>query len=299
MMRNPTDRGDRHARNQASGALDGQVVLLTGGGSGLGRAVVTRFVAEGARVAFLERDEGKVHSVSAALPGTLGINGDIRNPQDSVRAVTATLDRFGALDCVVGLAAINDWEPTLSGYRRDLLTPSFNEVLQTNVLGHVLVATAARQALLDSGGSIILTLSTSAIFPGGPGAMYSLSKAALGMLVKQLAYELAPTVRVNGVVPGVVADSDIRGPEALGQRDTAASAFPEMHEAARRMNPLGICPPAAAYTGLYVTLASRTDGMVATGAILNWDLGIGLVGHGMALQASQDSNTCGKEGADL
>lgn len=294
-MCNRTDGVKRNAREDAAGPLDGQVVLLTGGGSGLGRAIVTRFAAEGARVAFLERDEGKVQKVSGAVPDTLGIVGDIRNPEDSERAVAATLDRFGALDCLVGVAAINDWEPTFSGYRRDRLTAAFNEVLQTNVLGHVLAATAARRALLDSSGSIILTLSTSAMFPGGPGAMYSLSKAALTMLVKQLAYELAPTVRVHGVVPGVIADSDIRGPEALGQADLAASNFPDMHEAARQMNPLGMCPPAAAYTGLYVTLASRADGMVTTGAILNWDLGMGLIGHGMALRGSGDMNTCVKE----
>lgn len=268
-------------------ALADRVVLLTGGGSGLGRAVVERFVEEGAQVAILERDPAKVAAIGAAMPGVLTVEGDVCESGDSERAVSAVLDRFGRLDCLVGTAAITDYSPTFSGYPRDRLRPAFDEVLRTNVLGHVLVATAARQALLESRGSIILTLSTSGIFPGGQGAMYSLSKAALAMVVKQLAYELAPLVRVNGVVPGVVGDSDIRGPAALAQElDTPTSLFPGLQEAARQMNPLRICPPGAAYTGLYVTLASRRDGAVCTGAILNWDSGIGLIGHGMALDGS-------------
>lgn len=271
----------------AVGALDGQVALLTGGGSGLGRAIVSRFVEEGAKVAFLERDPAKVDLVSSAVPGALGIKGDIRNPEDSERAVATVLDRFGSLDCLIGTAAITDYVPTFSGYQRGQLTAGFDEVLHTNVLGHVLVADAARESLLKSGGSVVLTLSTSGIYPGGQGVMYSLSKAALTMVVKQLAYELAPLVRVNGVVPGVIGDSDIRGPEALGQeRDTLTSRFPGLQEAAKQMNPLRICPHGSAYAGLYVTLASRRDGAVSTGAVLNWDSGIGLIGHGLALDAS-------------
>jgi 2,3-dihydroxy-2,3-dihydrophenylpropionate dehydrogenase len=201
--------------------------------------------------------------------------------------VATVLDRFGSLDCLIGTAAITDYVPTFSGYQRGQLTAGFDEVLHTNVLGHVLVADAAREALLKSGGSVVLTLSTSGIYPGGQGVMYSLSKAALTMVVKQLAYELAPRVRVNGVVPGVIGDSDIRGPEALGQeRDTLTSRFPGLQEAAKQMNPLRICPHGSAYAGLYVTLASRRDGAVSTGAVLNWDSGIGLIGHGLALDAS-------------
>jgi NAD(P)-dependent dehydrogenase (short-subunit alcohol dehydrogenase family) len=267
--------------------LEGQTVLLTGGGSGLGRAIVERFAEEGANVAFLERNPDKVEAVSAEVPRALGIAGDIRLPEDSERAVTQVLERFGGIDCLIGTAAITDYSPSFSGYDRARLAPAFDEVLHTNVLGHILVATAARDALVRSRGSIILTLSTSGIYPGGQGAMYSVSKSALTMVVKQLAYELAPAVRVNGVVPGVIADSDIRGPEALGQQaDTPTSRFPGLQEAARHMNPLRICPPGSAYAGLYVTLASRRDGMVGTGAIVNWDSGIGLIGHGFALDAS-------------
>ncbi len=272
------------------GALDGQVVLLTGGGSGLGAAIVSRFAAEGAQVAFLEKDKAKVDAVSGSLPGVVGIEGDIRDPAASERAVAEVLDRFGRLDCLVGTAAITDYLPTFSGYERERLTPAFDEVLHTNVLGHVLVATAAREALVASHGSIIFTLSTSGTYPGGQGAMYSVSKAALTMVVKQLAHELAPRVRVNGVVPGVIGDSDIRGPVALGQEnETPTTIFPGLQEAARQMNPLQICPPGSAYAGLYVTLASRRDGTVGTGAILNWDSGIGLVGHGFAFDESMES----------
>lgn len=280
------------------GALDGQVVLLSGGGSGLGRAIVRRFAAEGAHVAFLERNPDKVDAVSAEVPGTLGIVGDIRSQEAGERAVAEVLDRFGSLDCLVGTAAITDYLPSFSGYDRDRLTASFDEVLHTNVLGHILMATAARDELVRSRGSMILTLSTSGTYPGGQGVMYSVSKAALAMVVKQLAHELAPAVRVNGIVPGVIADSDIRGPRALGQQeDNPTSRFPGLQEAARQMNPLRICPPGSAYAGLYVTLASRRDGTVGTGAILNWDSGIGLIGHGFALDASMSEDRNGEEAA--
>jgi NAD(P)-dependent dehydrogenase (short-subunit alcohol dehydrogenase family) len=283
-----------------TGRLDGQVVLLTGGGSGLGRAIVQRFVAEGAHVVFLERNPAKVDAVSADVPGTLGIAGDIRSAEDGERAVARAVDRFGGLDCLVGTAAITDYLPSFSGYDRARLAPVFDEVLHTNVLGHILVATAARDALVKSKGSIVLTLSTSGIYPGGQGAMYSVSKAALTMVVKQLAYELAPAVRVNGVVPGVISDSDIRGPEALGQQgDNPTSLFPGLREAAKQMNPLRICPPGSAYAGLYVTLASRQDGAVGTGAIVNWDSGIGLIGHGFALDASMSDDRTKHEEAVL
>jgi NAD(P)-dependent dehydrogenase (short-subunit alcohol dehydrogenase family) len=192
---------------------------------------------------------------------------------------------------LIGTAAITDYMPTFSLYEREGLERSFDEVLHTNVLGHILMATAARSALLQSSGSIILTLSTSGIYPGGQGVMYSVSKAALAMVVKQLAYELAPKIRVNGVVPGVVGDSDIRGPAALGQEnDTPNSLFPQLQAATRQMNPLRICPSGSAYTGIYALLASRRDGAVSTGAILNWDSGIGLVGHGTAFDESLETD---------
>ncbi|QLL06244.1 SDR family oxidoreductase [Mycobacterium vicinigordonae] len=271
------------------GGLEASGVLLSGGGSGLGRALVDRFLREGANVACLEYNTAKVSSLRAEFgDSVLAVEGDIRDPAASESAVADVLRSFGRLDALIGTAAVADIVPSFKSYDREDVLPVFDEIMRTNVAGHILLVTAAREALEASGGSVTLTLSTSAMYPG-TGPMYSVSKAALAMVVKQLAFELAPRVRVNGVVPGTIRDSGIGGPKALNQQDATASEFlPGFYEAAKRMVPQRRCPNAADYTGIYVLLASKTDAGVATGAIVNWDTGLGMVGHGMALAPELD-----------
>ncbi|BBZ12060.1 SDR family NAD(P)-dependent oxidoreductase [Mycobacterium branderi] len=266
------------------GALEGSGVLLSGGGSGLGRALVQRFLGEGSKVACLEYSTAKVDRLRAEFgDSVLAIEGDIRDPAASESAVAEVLRNCGRLDALIGTAAIFDNVPAFKLYARNHILPAFDEIMRTNVAGHILIATAAREALEATGGSITFTLSTSGMYPG-TGPMYSASKAALTMVVKQLAFELAPRVRVNGVVPGTIRDSGIAGPKALDQQDTTPSAiFPGFYDAAKCMSPQRTCPSATEYTGIYVLLASKTDAAVATGAIINWDTGLGMIGHGMAL----------------
>ena len=91
------------------GWLQGEVALITGGGSGLGWALVERFLEEGAQVAVLQRSKEKVDALNEHFGGrVLAIEGDVANYEDNVRAVQATLDRFGKLDCFVGNAGIWD-----------------------------------------------------------------------------------------------------------------------------------------------------------------------------------------------
>jgi 2,3-dihydroxy-2,3-dihydrophenylpropionate dehydrogenase len=111
------------------------------------------------------------------------------------------LDRFGRLDCFIGNAAIWDHGATLIGRGGEELERGFDELFAINVKGYLLGAKAAAQALIASEGSIIFTLSNSAFYPGGGGPLYTASKHAGVGLVRQLAYELAPKVRVNAVAP--------------------------------------------------------------------------------------------------
>lgn len=257
--------------------LAGQVALVTGGGSGLGLAIVRRFVAEGARVGVLERDAARVARLNADYPDTVvAVTGDVRTDADNVRAVEATLARFGRLDCFIGNAAIWDHGASLVGCSGEDLDRGFDELFAINVKGYLLGARASAQALIATGGSIIFTLSNAAFYPGGGGPLYTASKHAGVGLVRQLGYELAPRVRVNAVAPSGMA-SDLRGAAALGQQDRRImdSRSPD---AIRAILPLQVFPDPDDFVGPYVMLASRADNRTLTGVIINADCGLGIRG---------------------
>jgi NAD(P)-dependent dehydrogenase (short-subunit alcohol dehydrogenase family) len=107
--------------------------------------------------------------------------------------------------------------------------------------------------------------------------VYTASKHAVLGLVRQLAYELAPRVRVNGVAPGFMA-TDIRGPRAMGLQDTTPSSLPDLPAIARAATPLGTLPAPEDYTGHYVQLASRSNASATTGVVVECDGGLGVRG---------------------
>src|SRR5450432_4531094 len=95
--------GPRNRREALMGRLDGEIVLITGGASGLGRGIVERFVEEGARLAVLDRSAERLAALAAAFPGRVEtIAGDVRSIADNQRAVDACVARFGRLDCAIG-----------------------------------------------------------------------------------------------------------------------------------------------------------------------------------------------------
>lgn len=260
------------------GWLDGQVALVTGGGSGLGRALVERFVAEGARVGVLELNPVKGKELVAALGDAVTVTeGSATSWADNTRAVAATLDAFGRLDTFVGNAGKWDFGTSLEALPAEALPGAFGELFELNVLGYLLGAKAAIDALRDTGGSIIFTVSNAGFYPGGGGPLYTSSKHAVMGLVKQLAYELAPEIRVNGVAPGGMA-TDLRGPAALGLADTSFDSLP-VDALISRLSPLEKPISAADYTGTYVLLASRENSGSTTGSVHNCDGGLGVRGR--------------------
>jgi NAD(P)-dependent dehydrogenase (short-subunit alcohol dehydrogenase family) len=98
-----------------------------------------------------------------------------------------------------------------------------------------------------------------------------------GWLVEQLAFELAPAVRVNGVAPGFMR-TDIRGPRALGLADRTPDSMPDLDELARAVLPLRFLPNPADYTGHYVQLASRANAAATTGVVIECDGGFSVRG---------------------
>ena len=257
--------------------LNNEVALITGGGSGLGLALVERFLQEGAKVAVIQRSADKVALLRERFGDEIvAVQGDVTRYADNQRAVDATLARFGKLDCFIGNAAVWDHAASLTGLSAEQLDQGFDELFAINVKGYLLGAKAASAALIASQGSMIFSLSNAAFYPGGGGPLYTASKHAAVGLIRQLAYELAPKVRVNGVAPCGMA-SDLRGPAALGQ-DQLRIMDSRTPEAIASVLPLQFFPDAADFTGPFVLLASRANNRTLSGVLINADAGLGIRG---------------------
>ena len=262
-----------------AGRLPDQAILVSGGASGLGRAIVDRFVEEGARVAVLDRSAERLETLVRDHGGAVvGHVGDVRSLADNKAAVALCVDAFGKLDCAVGNAGLWDYSTALVDLPEDRIDAAFDEIFQVNVKGYLLLAKAAAPSLVRSEGSLIFTLSNASFYPSGGGPLYTATKHAVVGLVRQLAYELAPSVRVNGVAPGGI-NTDLRGLAALGMAERSIASL-EMEASAHLYVPIGRLPTPQEYAGAYVMFASRTDGAPATGAVLNHDGGLGVRGFG-------------------
>ncbi|HLF40777.1 MAG TPA: 3-(cis-5,6-dihydroxycyclohexa-1,3-dien-1-yl)propanoate dehydrogenase [Acidimicrobiia bacterium] len=261
------------------GWLDDQVALVTGGGSGLGRAVVERFVLEGARVVVLDRSAEKIDELKSGYDRktVVTVKGDVTSPSANQKAVAAAVKAFGKLDTFVGNAGIWDYFIPVAHLPIDMIGEAFDEVFGINVKGYLLGTKAALPELLKTRGSVIYTLSNAAFDPAGGGVLYTASKHAIRGLITQLAYEFAPKVRVNGVAPGG-AGTDLRGPKSLGFDRVSMSGIPGIDQLVEAATPLQFMPAVEDYAGMYVLLASRENSKTVTGSIIRGDGGIGVRG---------------------
>jgi cis-2,3-dihydrobiphenyl-2,3-diol dehydrogenase len=262
-----------------TGRLEGEIALVTGGGSGLGRAIVDRFVAEGAKVVVLDLSEARLKDLETTHgEAVIAVLGDVRSLEDNARAVAAAETGFGKLDCAIGNAGVWDYSTALVDLPDAGIDAAFDELFHINVKGYLLLAKAAAPALVRSGGSLLFSVSNAGFYVSGGGPLYTASKHAVVGMIRQLAYELAPSVRVNGVAPGGI-DTDLRGLAALGMAGRSISTL-KMGETAHAYVPIGRLPTAADYAGAYAFFATRGDAGPATGAILNHDGGLGVRGFG-------------------
>ena len=260
------------------GWLKDTAVVVTGAGSGLGRAIVERFIDEGARVAVLEINLDKAAALREDLGDAVAVTvGDATSMAGNRRAVADAVQVFGRLDVFVGNAGLWDFSTPLTALPDDAISDAFDEVFGLNVKGYLLGAKAAVPELQKTHGSIIFTVSNAGFWPGGGGPLYVSSKHAVMGLVKQLAYELAPDVRVNGVAPGGM-PTDLRGPRSLGLAETSWGSMP-VDQIMERFSPLERAIAPADYTGHYVLLASRENSLTVTGSVHNCDGGIGVRGR--------------------
>lgn len=256
------------------GWLNGDVALVTGANSGIGLAVVRRFLAEGAKgVGVLIRSAAQADVMREEFGERIAITvGDVRAPEANAAAVETTLRAFGKLDTLVGNAGVWDHFASLRKFDGDTLKATFEEVFGVNVLGYLLAAHAAAPALRETRGSMIFTLSNASFYAGGGGPVYVASKHAGVGLVKQLAYEFAPEIRVNAVAPGGTV-TPLKGPQALGRENDRLSDIPGFADTVAEAMPLGFIAQPEDHSGHYVLLASRENSPATTAAILQSDCG--------------------------
>jgi NAD(P)-dependent dehydrogenase (short-subunit alcohol dehydrogenase family) len=253
--------------------LEGRRALVVGAGSGIGRAVVDAFRGEGARVAVLERDAAKCAKLAAEIPGLPVVTGDATTRAANEEAVATTVSAFGGLDVLVNCVGVFDFYRGLGELDADRIDDAFDEMFAVNVKSQLHAVKAALPALRESRGSVVLTESTSAYYPGRGGVLYVSSKFAVRGLVTALAHELAPEIRVNGVAPGGTLGTDLRGLSSLGldSRSLGAGENREAELAAR--TPLHVALSGEDHAWSYVFLASeRSRGI--TGGVVHPDGGI-------------------------
>ncbi len=206
-------------------------VVITGGGSGIGRAAALAFGALGARVAIggLEADE--LETTISTLEGE-GVAAraapiDVRKADDVSRFIEDAVSAFGRLDVVVNCAGTS-----AVGELADMSEDEWDLVFDTNVKGVFLVSRAATPHLVETGGTVVNVASQLAFAAVGGFAAYCASKAAVVHLTRAMALELIPKgVRVNCVCPGATDTPLLRrafpggvGPQ--GTLDELASAHP-------------------------------------------------------------------------
>jgi len=250
--------------------FSGKAAIVTGAGSGIGRATARRLAAEGANVACLDVADDALSSVVSeideagdAAPKWAGagrgiaVHCDVTDEASVNTAVARAAAALGPITVVCNVAGIGRFahtvEQTLEGW---------NRILAVNLTGTFLVTRAALPDLLEHGGSVTNVVSTAGIMGQAYSAAYSASKGGVAMMTKALAVEYVDRgVRVNGVAPGGV-DTPL-----VWEFGLPDGADPKQLE--RMMTPMGYCTPAEVAAA--VTFLASDEAGYVSGTILSVD----------------------------
>jgi len=243
---------------QGSGKLTGKRALITGGDSGIGRAVAIAYAREGADVAISylpeeqEDAEETAELIRAAGRTALLLPGDIREEGHCISIVNETVTTLGGLDILILNAAYQENRDGLE----NLSTKEFDRVFKTNLYATLWIARTAIPHLAP-GSSIISTSSIQASSPSPQLIDYAMTKAALVAFTQALAQQLGPVgVRVNAVAPGPIWTPLI-----------PATSWPDKLPSFGQDTPLGRAGQPAELAGAYVFLASPESSYIS-GAVV-------------------------------
>jgi NAD(P)-dependent dehydrogenase (short-subunit alcohol dehydrogenase family) len=211
--------------------LSGKVAIVTGGGSGIGRATAQLFAMEGAQVVLADINLGSAKESADAITRDGGValaaGCDISRETEVQRLISTSVERHGRIDILVNSAA-----RFLMKGGQDAGETDWHEIFATNVAGTALCSRYAAEQMNRFGGGAIVILSSTSGIKADPGyATYSCSKAALLMLTRSLAIDFgAWNIRVNSVSPGAVNTPALR--RELQRTNTSQETFEaEMYQA--------------------------------------------------------------------
>jgi NAD(P)-dependent dehydrogenase (short-subunit alcohol dehydrogenase family) len=246
---------------KAAGKLEGKVALITGGDSGIGRAVAALFAREGANVAinYLAEEQSDAEETKQAVEEAgsecLLLPGDLTDPGLCERLIDETVEHFGGIDVLVSNAAAQRSKESLD----DLSDEELQHTFDTNVFAYVRLARAALRHM-KPGGAIIATSSETGILGSAGLPDYSATKGAINAFTKTLAQMLVKKgIRVNAVAPGPVWTP--LNPADQGSPPDEAAKFGEQAPIGRPAQPEELAPS-------YVFLASNADSSYITGTVL-------------------------------
>jgi NAD(P)-dependent dehydrogenase (short-subunit alcohol dehydrogenase family) len=182
-----------------------RVALVTGADTGIGWAIALRLQADGFVLGFHTRDDkedAKARYEEIAGGGRAEwVVGDVSDPATCNRLVRETVEKLGAIDVLVNNAGVTAAKPVL-----ELTVEDFDTIFSVDVKGAFFLSVAAAREMKGKGGAIVNVTSVHEHIPRSGFALYAAAKAALGMLTRSLALELAEDgIRVNSVAPGAIA----------------------------------------------------------------------------------------------
>ena len=179
--------------------LKDKSAIVTGGGSGVGAAIVALFAAEGARVVVADINGAAAEEVAARTPGAVAVACDVTRDEDTRRMIETATGAFGRLDVLINNAGVSHWNQKLT----EVSEADFDRVYAVNVKSLYWAAKHAVPVMAaQGGGSIVNTASTAGLRPRPGLCWYNGSKGACITITKSMAVELAPLkIRVNALCP--------------------------------------------------------------------------------------------------